>query len=153
MNSNSLLTFSKASSIFCLLTILFACTHKKGLGIKNAFTKIKIYVKEEKHYFKHRSLRNLNFMDTMKFKDYYKQNFEPLSDSLKIIYLSDNFKDETGRSYSNKMLTTDVKAFLIASLYISSFFEPTIIKIYGKDYTVLFFSMVLENRYFNFLVS
>ncbi len=126
---------------------------KKGLGIKNTITKIKIDVKEEKHYFKHRFLRNLNFIDTMKIKDYYKQNFEPLSDSLKIIYLYDYFKDETGHSYSKEILTNDVKAFLIASLYFPSFFNPTIIKIYGKDYTVLFFSMVLENRYFNFLVS
>lgn len=123
------------------MIVLFACTHKKnGNGIKAPFDFG--YTKGEKHYFKHRSLRNLNFMDTMKIKDYYKQNFEPLSDSLKIIYLSDNFKDETGRSYSNEMLTTDVKAFLIASLYISSFFEPTIIKIYGKDYTAL----VVANR-------
>lgn len=141
MNSNTLLRFSKTSSIFCLLIVLFSCTHKKnGNGIKAPFDFG--YTKGEKHYIKYDVLDNLDFMDTMKIKDYYKQNFEPLSDSLKIIYLSDNFKDETGRSYSNKMLTNDVKAFLIASLYIDSFFKPTIIKIYGKDYTAL----ILANR-------
>lgn len=144
MNSNSLLKFSKTSSIFCLLIVLFACTHKKnGNGIKSPFDFG--YAKGEKHYIKYDVLDNLDFMDTMKIKDYYKQDFEPLSDSLKIIYLSDYFKDETGHSYSKEILTNDIKAFLIASLYIPSFFKPTIIKIYGKDNTALVLANM--NRY------
>lgn len=142
MKTNSLLKFSNASSIFCLLIVLFACASKKNENSIKLTSKGDV---ERKNYLVLDGLKNLDFIDKMKIKDYYKQNFEPLNDELKIKYLSNFFIDETGQPFSKKMLTTDVKAFLIASLYISSFFKPTIIKIYGKKYTALV--LVNINRY------
>jgi hypothetical protein len=144
MNNNSLLTFSKTSSIFCLLIVLFGCESKKN-GNSVLSPLLSWGGVDGKNYIVYDALSNLDFMDTMKIKDYYKQNFEPLSDSLKIIYLSEYFEEKTGRPFTKEMLTTDLKAFLVACLHIGSFYKPTIIKIYGKDYIALVLANM--NRY------
>jgi hypothetical protein len=87
--------------------------------------------------FVYRNIQDISFMDTMILDDFINQNFRQLNDQTKINYLYDYISHEDGSKISKDWIKQDLEAFIVACQEKIGTFEPTLIKVFGTDFTAL----------------
>lgn len=116
------------------LTLLIAIT-ASFVGNKS----MRLFTKEspKDSVFVFRNSRNLDFLDTMTMDHFVEGHFQELTNKEKEKYLSFLFQNSDGARISKTFLKNDIQAFIVSKQQGIGCFEPTIVKLFGTDYTGL----------------
>lgn len=119
-------------SFFCVL-LMIACSNRvisiTSKEVNNTLNADSNFV--------YRNIQDISFMDTMILDDFINQNFRQLNDQTKINYLYDYISHEDGYKISKDWIKQDLEAFIVARQEKIGTFEPTLIKVFGTDFTAL----------------
>lgn len=119
-------------SFFSLL-LIFACSNNVESNVKkDVFNSI-----NADSNLVYRNIQNIAFMDTLILDDFINMGFEQLDDQSKINYLYDYISQENGSKISKNWIKQDLEAFIVAKQDPIGNFEPTLIKVFGTDFTAL----------------
>lgn len=119
-------------SFFCAL-LMIAC----GNRVKPSTSNEAINKLNADSNFVYRNIQDISFLDTMFLDDFINQNFKQLNDQTKIDYLYDYLSHGNGSNISKDWIKQDLEAFIVARQERIGTFEPTLIKVFGTDFTAL----------------
>ncbi len=145
----------KLFALFTIIFILESCSQdSKEIDIKNknanhestSNPKEKVIDQKKDSFFVLKNIKDLNFIDNLNwdFDNLYfgKSNiykFEKLDNDLKLKYLYDFiWGGSAGHKIDKEWFKMDLQAFIVAKQPKINNFQPTLIKVYGTDYSGLF---------------
>ena len=144
--------------LFTALLIIFAiqsCSQdSKNKNNKITSTQIENEIHQKKEsFFVLYNIKDLNFINNLNwdFDNLYlgKSNtkkFEKLDKKLKFRYLYNVLRFEDGRRIDKEWFEMDLQAYIVAKLPTINNFQPTIIKVYGTDYSALVLANIRDNK-------
>ncbi|MES2588280.1 MAG: hypothetical protein V4622_04815 [Bacteroidota bacterium] len=137
-----------------IFTFLNSCTEKRisNSKKKNTIPESSISVKIDS-LFVLQNIKDLNFVENLHwdFENLYldkskKQKFEKLNNKDKIKFLFHVVKQEDGHEIDKEWIKMDLQAFVVAKQSKINNFTPTIIKVYGTDFTAVILVNLDDNK-------